>query len=77
VVPLPDITAEAPEILMAREEQEGVVAVQDKPAISNEERALLVAENSGREFGPNNACARHDIIELIDDGEEDALNDFI
>jgi hypothetical protein len=49
--PFPDISAEAPGILTEHEEIHGVSPIQDKPAQSDKERAMLAAENSGIEFG--------------------------
>ncbi len=49
--PYPDIPAEAPGILMAIEEEYRVDnVVQDEPGLSNEQHALLAAQNSGLDF---------------------------
>jgi hypothetical protein len=44
---------------------------------SDEERALLAAENSGLELGVVNIPERSEVIELLDDDDENALNNFI
>jgi hypothetical protein len=75
--PFPDIPAEAPGILTKQEETQGVNAIQVEPAQSNEERALLAAENSGLELEAVDIPERHEVIELLNDDEENALNDFI
>jgi hypothetical protein len=51
--------------------------IQDKPTQSNEEQALLAAENSGLEFGPIDIPGQQEFIKLFNDNDEDALNDFI
>jgi hypothetical protein len=49
--PYPDIPAEAPGILTEIEEEYGVDnVVQDKPELSNEQRALLATQSSGLDF---------------------------
>ncbi len=49
--PFPDIPAEAPVMLMDIKEEYGVnEVVQDKPKESNEQQAMMVAENAGLEF---------------------------
>ncbi len=50
--PFPDIPAEAPGILTEHKEIHNASPIQDEPTQSDEERAALVAENSGMEFGP-------------------------
>jgi hypothetical protein len=75
--PFPDIPAEAPGILMEHEELYGVSPIQDEPAQSDEEQAMLVAENSGIEFRPVDTHERREVIKLLDDEDEDILNDFI
>jgi hypothetical protein len=53
-----------------------VNAIQEEPVQSNEEQALLVAENCGLELGAVNIPERCEVIELLNDNEEYALNDF-
>ncbi len=49
--PFPDIPAEAPGMLTKLEEEYGVdEVVQDEPKESNEQRAIMVAENSALDF---------------------------
>ncbi len=51
--PFPDLPAEAPGMLTELEEEYGVdEVVQDKPKESNEQRAMMAAENSGLDFCP-------------------------
>ncbi len=52
-------------------------AIQEKPAQSDEEQALLAAENSRLELGVVNIPERHEVIELLNDDDENALNVFI
>ncbi len=77
--PHPDIPAEAPGILMAIEEEYGVDdVVQDEPGLSNEQRALFAAQNSGLDFSsiPTKVNGG-EVIEILDDDEEEALNKYI
>jgi hypothetical protein len=76
-VPFPDIPTEAPGILIKREETQGVNAIQKEPAQSNQEQAVLSAENSGLELGAVDIPERSEVIELLDDDDENALNNFI
>ncbi len=75
--PFPDIPAEAPGILTKREETQGVNIIQDEPAQSNKEQALLAAENSIFELGAVNIPERHGVIKLLNDNDENVLNNFI
>jgi hypothetical protein len=79
VAPFPDIPAEAPGILTEHEEIHGASPIQDEPTQSDEERAVLAAENSGMEFRPINVreTPPREVIELLDDDDEDVLSDFI
>ncbi len=52
-------------------------AIQEEPAQSNEEQALLAAENSGLELGAFDIPEWNEVIELPDDNDENALKDFI
>ena len=77
LAPFPDMPAEAPGILTEHEEINGVSPIQDTPAQSDEERAMLAAENSGIDFGPINAHETREVVEILDDDDKDILNDFI
>jgi hypothetical protein len=52
--------------------------VQDKPGLSNEQRALLAAQNSGLDFSsiPTKVNGG-EVIEILDDNEEEAINKYI
>ncbi len=73
--PFPDIPAEAPRIQTKQEETQGVNAIQEEPAQSDEEQALLAAENSGLELGAVNIPEWSKVIELLDDDDKNALLD--
>jgi hypothetical protein len=75
--PLPDIPAEALGILTEHEEIHGVSPIQDEPAQSNKEQAMLAVENLVIEFGPVDTHKRCEVIKLLGDDDEDILNDFI
>jgi hypothetical protein len=60
--PFPDIPGEAPGILTEHEEINGVSPIQDAVAQSDEEQAVLAAENLGMEFGPINAHGTREVI---------------
>jgi hypothetical protein len=75
--PFPDIPAEAPGILTQQEETQVVNAIQEEPAHSNEEQALLAAENSGLELGAVGIPERSEVIKLLDDDDKNVLNNFI
>jgi hypothetical protein len=70
--PYPDIPAEALGILTAIEEEYGVDdVVQDEPGLSNEQRALLAAQNSGLDFSsiPTKVNGGK-VIKILDDDKE-------
>ncbi len=77
--PYPDIPTEAPGILTAMEEEYGVDnVVQDEPGLSNEQRALLAAQNPGLDFSSIPTKVKGgEVIEILDDNEEEALNEYI
>ncbi len=52
--------------------------MQDKPGLSNEQRALLAAQNSGLDFSsiPTKVNGG-EVIEILDDNEEEAINKYI
>jgi hypothetical protein len=54
-----------------------VNAIQEEPVQSNEEQALLVAENSGLELGVVDIPEWREVIELLNDDDENVINDFI
>ncbi len=77
--PYPDIPTEAPGILTAIEEEYGVDdVVQDELGLSDEQHALLAAQNSGLDFSsiPTKVNGG-EVIEILDDNEEEALNEYI
>jgi hypothetical protein len=77
--PYPDIPAEAPGILTAIEEDYGVDnVVQVEPGLSDEQRALLAAQNSGLDFSSIPTKVNDgEVIKILDDNEEEAINEYI
>jgi hypothetical protein len=74
--PFPDIPVEVPGMLTELEEEYGVNdVVQDKPKESNEQQAMMVAENSGLVFlyVPTKATGGEG-IKILDDDKEDVMN---
>jgi hypothetical protein len=74
--PFPDIPADAPGILTETEEEYGIDdVVQDEPEMSDEQRAVLAANNSGLDFSsvPTRVTGG-EVIEILDDDKEDVLN---
>ncbi len=52
--------------------------MQDEPELSNEQRALLAAQNSGLDFSSIPPKVNGgEIIEILDDNEEEAINKYI
>ncbi len=51
--------------------------IKNEPISNDEEQAVLTAENSGLKFGPVNNTHIGEVIELLDDDIEDALNEGI
>ncbi len=76
VGPFPDISAEAPGILTKHKEIKGVNSIQDEPLQSDKEQALLATENSGLKFGPIDISGWQEVIELLNENVEEALNNF-
>ncbi len=77
--PYLDIPAEAPGILTAIEEEYGVNnVVQDEPGLSDKQRAILAAQNSGLDFSsiPTKVNGG-EVIKILDDNEEEAINKYI
>ncbi len=77
--PYPDISAEAPGILTLIEEEYGVDnLVQDEPELSDEQRAILAAQNSGLDLSsiPTKVNGG-EVIKILDDDEEEAINKYI
>ena len=69
--PFPDIPAEVPGMLTKLEEEYGIDdVVQDEPEMSDEQRAVLAANNSGLEV------TRGEVIEILDDNKEDVMNEY-
>jgi hypothetical protein len=54
-----------------------VNAIQEEPVQSNEEQALLAAENSGLELGAVDIPERREVVKPLNDNGKNALNDFI
>jgi hypothetical protein len=77
--PYPDIPAEAPKILTAIEEEYGVDdVVQDEPELSNEQCAIVAAQNSGLDFSSMlTKMNGGEVIKILDDNEEEAINEYI
>ena len=76
LAPLPDIPADAPGMLTKTEEEYGIDdVVQDEPEMSDEQRAVLAANNSGLDFSsvPTRVTGG-EVIEILDDDKEDVLN---
>ena len=76
--PFPDIPADAPGMLTELEEEYGIDdVVQDEPEMSDEQRAVLAAKNSGLDFSSvPTKVTDGEVIEIIDDDEEDMLNEY-
>jgi hypothetical protein len=79
VAPYPDIPAEAPGIMTQYENLiDGENIIEDKPVLSNKEQAMLVAENSGLDFGPiGESRVAGETIKLLDDDKNDVLDNDI
>jgi hypothetical protein len=77
--PYPNNPAEAPGILMEIEEEYGVDnVVQDEPGLSNKQRALHVAQNSGLDFSSiTTKMNGGEVTKILDDDEEEAINEYI
>ncbi len=75
--PFPDIPAEVPGMLTELEEAYGVDEVmQDEPEQSDEQQAMLAAENSGIDFSSiPTKVSGGEVIEILDDDEEDAIDE--
>ncbi len=76
--PFPDIPADAPGMLTKTEEEYEINDVmQDEPKMSDEQRAVLAANNSGLDFSfvPTRVTGG-EVIEILDDNEEDMLNEY-
>jgi hypothetical protein len=76
--PFPDIPAEAPGMLTELEEEYGVnEEVQDKPEESNEQQAMMAAENSRLDFLsiPTKATGG-EVIKILNNEEEDVMNKY-
>jgi hypothetical protein len=79
MAPYPGVPAEAPGIMTQYENLiDGENVIEDEPVLSNEERAMMVAGNSGLEFGTvGESHAAGDVIKLLDDDKNDMLDDDI
>jgi hypothetical protein len=76
--PFPDIPAEAPGMLMELEEEYGVnEVVQDKTEKSNEQQAMMGAENSGLDFlSIPTKVTGGEVIKILNNKEEDVMNKY-
>jgi hypothetical protein len=76
--PFPDIPAEAPGMLTELEEAYGVdEVVQDEPEQSDEQRAILAAENLGIDFSSiPTKVSGGEVIEILNDDEEDGIDEY-
>jgi hypothetical protein len=76
--PFPDIPAEVPGKLTELEEAYGVdKVVQDEPKQSDEQQAILAAENLGIDFSSiPTKVSGGEVIEILDDDEEDAIDEY-
>ena len=76
--PFPDIPAESPGMLTELKEKHGVdKVVQDEPKESNEQQAIMVAENSRLDFlSVTTKAARGAVIEILDGNKEDIMNEY-
>jgi hypothetical protein len=76
--PFPDIPTEAPGMLTELQEAYGVdKVVQDEPKQSDEQRAILAAENSGIDFSSiPTKVSGGEVIKILDDNEEDAIDEY-
>ncbi len=76
--PFPDVPTKAPGMLTELEEAYGVdEVVQDEPEQSDEQRAILVAENSGIDFSSiPTKVSGGEVIEILDDDEEDVIDEY-
>ncbi len=76
--PFPDIPAEVPGMLTELEEEYGVnEVVQDEPEESDEQQAMMAAENSGLDFSsiPTKVTGG-EVIKILDNEEEDVMNKY-
>jgi hypothetical protein len=77
--PYPDIPAKAPGILTAIDEEYGVGnLVQDEPELSDEQRAIHAAQNSGLDFSsiPTKVNGG-ELFKILDEDEEEVINEYI
>jgi hypothetical protein len=79
MVPYPDVPAEAPGIMTQYVNLiDGENVIEYEPVSSNEEQAMMAAENSGLEFGTMGRLrTAGEVIELLDDDKNDMLDDNI
>jgi hypothetical protein len=76
--PFPDIPADAPGMLTKLEEECGIDdVVQDEHEMSDEQRAVLAANDSGLDFlSLSTKVTGGEVIKILDDDEEDMLNKY-
>ncbi len=78
LAPFPDIPAEVPGMLTELEEEYGVdEVVQEELEESNEQQAMMAAENSGLDLlsVPTKATGG-EVIKILDDNKEDVMNKY-
>jgi hypothetical protein len=77
MVPYPDVPAEAPGIMTQYENLiDGENVIEDEPVLSDKERAMMAAENSGLEFGAvGKSHTAGEVIKLLDDDKNEMLDD--
>ena len=76
--PFLDIPAEAPGMLTELEEEYGVYdVIQDEPKMSDEQQAMLAANNSGLDFlfVPTKVTGG-EVIEILNDDKEEVMNKY-
>ena len=76
--PFPDIPAEAPGMLTELEEDYGVYdVIQDEPEMSDEQRAMLAANNLGLDFlSVPTKVTGGEVIKILNDNKEEVMNEY-
>ena len=78
LAPFPDIPAEAPGMLTELEEEYGIDnAMQDKSEMSDEQQAVLAANNLGLDFSsvPTKVTGG-EMIKILNDDKENVMNKY-
>jgi hypothetical protein len=78
LAPFPNIPAEAPGMLTELEEDYGVYyVIQDEPEMSDEQQAMLAANNLGLDFSSEpTKVTGGEVIEILDDSKEEVMNEY-